>query len=142
MNTSRRLRTLAAAGLLHPCHDAVTAALFDGRESFFLPQDKVQVKYEMLRAHIVDGHSATQAAERHGYSRAAFYLIVAAFEAQGMQGLVDARRGRRGPLKLTPEIIEFITGTGSDVSSAHLAEQIERQFAVRVHRRTVERVRR
>ena len=142
MNTSRRLRTLAAAGLLHPRHDAVTAALFDGRESFFLPQDKVQVKYEMLRAHIVDGHSATQAAERHGYSRAAFYLIVAAFEAQGMQGLVDARRGRRGPLKLTPEIIEFIAGTGPDVSSAHLAEQIEQQFAVRVHRRTVERARR
>ena len=142
MNTSRRLRTLAAAGLLHPRHAAVTAALFDGRESFFLPQDKVQVKYEMLRAHIVDGHSATQAAELHGYSRAAFYLIVAAFEAQGMQGLVDARRGRRGPLKLTPEIIEFIAGTGPDVSSAHLGEQIEQQFAVRVHRRTVERARR
>lgn len=142
MNTSRRLRALAAAGLLHPRHDAVTAALFDGHESFFLPQDKVQVKYEMLRAHIVNGHSATQAAERHGYSRAAFYLIVAAFEAQGMQGLVDARRGRRGPLKLTPEIIEFIAGTGPDVSSAHLAEQIEQQFAVRVHRRTVERARR
>ena len=142
MNTSRRLRTLAAAGLLHPRHDAVTAPLFDGGESFFLPQDKVQVKYEMLRAHIVDGLSATQAAGRHGYSRAAFYLIGAAFEAQGMQGLVDARRGRRGPLKLTPEIIEFIAGTGPDVSSAHLAEQIEKQFAVRVHRRTVERSRR
>ena len=142
MNTSRRLRTLAAAGLLHPHHDAVTAALFDGQEPFFLPQDKVQVKYEMLRAHIVDRLSATQAAERHGYSRAAFYLIGAAFETQGMKGLVDGRRGRRGPLKLTPEIIEFIAGTGPDVSSAHLAEQIEQQFAVRVHRRTVERARR
>ena len=142
MNTSRRLRTLVAAGLLHPHPDAVTAALFDGRERFFLSQDKVQVKYEMLRAHIVDGLSATQAAEHHGYSRAAFYLIVAAFEAQGIQGLVDGRRGRRGPLKLTPQIIEFIAATAPQVSSAHLAEQIEQQFEVRVHRRTVERARR
>ena len=142
MNTSRRLRTLVAAGLLHPHPDAVTVALFDGRERFFLSQDKVQVKYEMLRAHIVDGLSATQAAEHHGYSRAAFYLIVAAFEAQGMQGLVDGRRGRRGPLKLTPEINEFIAATAPEVSSAHLAEQIEQQFEVRVHRRTVERARR
>lgn len=142
MNTSSRLRTLAAAGLLHPHADAVTAALFDGREPFFLPQDKVQIKYEMLRAHIVDGLGATAAAEQHGYSRAAFYLIAAAFEDRGMQGLLDGRRGRRGPLKLTPEIVDFIAGAGPDVSSAHLVEQIERRFAVRLHRRTIERARR
>ena len=64
----------------------------------------------MLRPHFVDGLNATQSAQIHGYSRAAFYLIVAAFEAQGMTGLVDGRRGRRGPFKLTPEIIEFIGG--------------------------------
>lgn len=142
MNTSSRLRTLAAAGLVHPRADAVTADLFDGHMPFFLPQDKVQVKYEMLRAHIVDGLSATAAAEHHGYSRAAFYLIVAAFEGQGMQGLVDGRRGRRGPLKLTPEIVNFIVETGPEISSAHLAQQIEQQFSVRLHRRTVERARR
>ena len=142
MNTSSRLRTLAAAGLVHPRADAVTADLFDGHMPFFLPQDKVQVKYEMLRAHIVDGLSATSAAEHHGYSRAAFYLIVAAFEDEGMQGLVDGRRGRRGPLKLTPEIVNFIAETGPEVSSAHLAQQIEQQFSVRLHRRTVERARR
>ena len=142
MNTSSRLRTLTAAGLVHPRADAVTAALFDGHMPFFLPHDKVQVKYEMLRAHIVDGLSATAAAEHHGYSRAAFYLIVAAFEDRGMQGLVDGRRGRRGPLKLTPEIVDFIAGTSPEVSSAHLAEQIEHQVSVRLHRRTVERARR
>ena len=142
MNTSRRLRALTEAKLIHPRHDAVTAALFNGELPFFLPQDKVQVKYEMLRAHVVDGLNATQAAQIHGYSRAAFYLIVAAFEAQGMAGLVDGRRGRRGPLKLTPEIIEFIGGASAEVSSVQIAEQIERQFAVRVHRRTVERARR
>ena len=98
--------------------------------------------YPYLPKATVDGLSATAAAEQHGYSRAAFYLIVTAFEDRGMQGLVDGRRGRRGPLKLTPEIVDFIAGTGPEVSSAHLAEQIEQQFSVRLHRRTVERARR
>ena len=142
MNTSSRLRALAAAGRVHPRVDAVSAALFDGHLPFFLPQDKIQVKYEMLRAHAVDGLSATAAAERHGYSRAAFYLIVAAFQDRGMPGLLDGRRGRRGPLKLTPEIVDFIAGTRPEVSSAHLTRLIEERFSVRLHRRTVERARR
>ena len=50
----------------------------------------------------------TAAAAAHGYSRAAFYLVSAAFEQAGMAGLLDERRGRRGPVKLTPEIVEFI----------------------------------
>ena len=108
MTTATRRRVLEEIGLLHPQPDAVTAPLFDGREPFFLALDKVQVKYEMLRAHIVDGVSATAAAEQHGYSRAAFYLITAAFDQAGMRGLLDETRGRRGPLKLTPEIVEFV----------------------------------
>ena len=88
------------------------------------------------------GSAQAQRPNHHGYSRAAFYLIVAAFEDRGMQGLLDARRGRRGPLKLTPEIVEFIAGAGPDASGAHLVEQIERQFSVRLHRRTIERARR
>ena len=84
------------------------APLFTGGSGFFLAADKVQVKYEMLRAHLVDGLPVTEAAAAHGYSRAAFYLVAAAFEQSGMAGLLDERRGRRGPVKLRPEIVEFI----------------------------------
>ena len=102
-----RLRALEAEGLLHPRADAVTAELFaDG--GFFLAADKVQVKYEMLRAHLLDGVSVTAAAAAHGYSRAGFYLVAAAFEQAGMGGLLDDKRGRRGPVKLTAEIVEFL----------------------------------
>ena len=52
----------------------------------------------------------TEAAAAHGYSRAAFYLVSASFEQLGMAGLLDERRGRRGPVKLRPEIVEFIRG--------------------------------
>ena len=63
----------------------------------------------------------------------------AAFEQLGMVGLLDERRGRRGPIKLRPEIVDFIrAGTGS---GAQIAEQVADRFGVVLHRRTVERVR-
>ncbi len=137
-----RQRALAAAGLIHPHPDLVTAVLFDGREPFFLTADKVQVKYEMLRAHVVDGASVTTAAESHGYSRAGFYLVEAAFEVRGMMGLLNERRGRKGPLKVTPEILEYLRQAGRAQSAANLVDEIERSFGVQLHRRTIERARR
>ena len=142
MTTASRRRVLEQAGLLHPRPEAVTAPLFDGREPFFLALDKVQVKYEMLRTHIVGGTSATAAAEQHGYSRAAFYLIMTAFDEAGMRGLLDEPRGRRGPLKLTPEVIEFIADSDQTLSGAQLAVEVEARFGLRLHRRTIERSRR
>lgn len=142
MTDARRLRALEAAGLVHPNPDGVTAELFDGSRRFFLAADKVQVKYEMLRAHVVEGMSVTSAAAAHGYSRATFYLVAEAFSERGMGGLVDERRGRRGPVKLSPEIVAFVEGADRDVSGADLASEVADRFGVSLHRRTVERARR
>ena len=139
MSQASRWRALEAEGLLHPRPDAVTATLF-AQGGFFLAADKVQVKYEMLRAHLVDRLPVTEAAALHGYSRAAFYLVSASFDQLGMAGLLDERRGRRGPVKLTPEIVEFIR-TAAPGSGAAIADQVAVRFGVRLHRRTVERVR-
>lgn len=137
-----RRRALQAAGLVHPREDEVTAALFDGSREFFVAADKVQVKYEMLRSHEVDGVSVVQAAAAHGYSRAGFYLVAAAFAERGMVGLLDERRGRKGPVKLTPEIMAWLATADPQRSGAELAEEVESRFGVRLHRRTVERARR
>ena len=137
-----RKRALEAAGLVHPHPEAVTATLFNGAEPFFLPLDKVQVKYEMLRAHVVGELSVTAAARTHGYSRAAFYLVLDAFEQHGMAGLLDDRRGRHGPVKLTPEIVAFLHTADPSLSGGDLAAEVERSFGVTLHRRTVERARR
>jgi hypothetical protein len=139
LSDTTRLRALTEAGLLHPNPDAVLAPLFADGSGFFLAADKVQVKYEMLRAHVVDGLPVSGVAAAHGYLRAAFYLVAGAFEQLGMAGLLDERRGRRGPVKLRPEIVDFIrAGTGS---GAQIAEQVADRFGVVLHRRTVERVR-
>src|SRR5436305_14082286 len=103
MAASGRYRALEQAGLLHPAADAVVGDPFRAHPEFFASFDKVQVKYEMLRAHVIDGRPATTAAQTHGYSRAAFYLVSAAFERSGMVGLLDERPGRRGPWKLSAE---------------------------------------
>jgi transposase len=139
VSEASRLAALEQAGLMHPRAEAVTAALFSSA-GFFLPADKVQVKYEMLRAHLVEHVPVTAAAAAHGYSRAAFYLVAAAFEQAGMAGLLDERRGRRGPVKLGPEITEFIR-SAPPASGAALAEQVAARFGVVLHRRTIERAR-
>ena len=108
MGESARYRALEQAGLLHPGAEGVLAEPFRAHPEFFASFDKVQVKYEMLRAHVVDGRTATAAAQAHGYSRAAFYLVSAAFERSGMVGLLDERPGRRGPVKLSPEVLGFL----------------------------------
>src|SRR3954447_13306157 len=130
------------AGLLHPAPEAVTAALFGEHPEFFATFDKVQVKYEMLRAHLVEGESVTAAAAAHGYSRASFYLVSRAFEDAGMVGLLDERPGRRGPVKLSAEVLAFLEARWRErpgASGAELAAELERALGVRLHRRTVER---
>jgi hypothetical protein len=47
---------LEQSGALHRHPDRVRAELFE-QYRFFDPLDKIQVKYEMLRAHAVDGSS-------------------------------------------------------------------------------------
>lgn len=142
MSEANRRRALEEAGLGHAAPQAVTAPLFTAPAGFFLAVDKVQVKYEMLRAHAVEGMSATAAARSHGYSRSAFYLTSAAFEQAGMVGLLDERRGRRGPVKLTPEIVAFLAASPPGMSGAELVAAVSGRFGVLLHRRTVERARR
>ena len=140
VSLASRLAVLTEAGLLHANPGAVRAGLFPGGGGLFLPEDKVQVKYEMLRAHLGDGQPVTEAAAAHGYSRAAFYLVLAAFSESGMLGLLDEARGRRGPVKLRPEIVGFIQESAA--GPGELVEQIADRYGVRLHRRTIERARR
>jgi Winged helix-turn helix len=139
VSEASRLTALEQAGLMHPRAEAVTSPLFSSG-GFFLAADKVQVKYEMLRAHLAEHVPVTAAAAAHGYSRAAFYLVAADFAEAGMAGLLDERRGRRGPVKLRPEIAGFIRSAPA-ASGAALATEVAARFGVVLHRRTIERAR-
>ena len=142
MSQESRREALERAGLVHPRPEAVSAELFRSGPPFFLAADKVQVKYEMLRAVAVHGRTIVAAAASHGYSRAEYYLVAAAFAERGMAGLVDERRGRRGPVKLNDDIVTFLRQAPPERSGAELAREVEARFGVALHRRTAERARR
>ena len=142
MSHQSRHQSLEAVGLLHPRPEAVSAELFCSGGPFFFSLDKVQVKYEMLRAHFVEGDTVTQAAAAHGYSRAGFYLVGESFAESGMIGLLDESRGRKGPTKLTEEVVAFLRDAPVGVSAPMLAEQVAARFGIDLHRRTIERARR
>ena len=84
---------LRANGTLNPHPDKITDSLFE-RDGFFDARDLLQVKYEMLRRVDVDGWSVTRAAQAFGVSRPVFYQARAAFEHDGLRGLIPKKRGR------------------------------------------------
>jgi transposase len=139
-NNNSRRRVLEASGLSHPRPEAVTSPLFVAGNPFFFALDKVQVKYEMLRVHFCEGDTVTAAARSHGYSRAEFYLVAAAFDEAGMAGLLDGRRGRKGPVKLTEDVQVFLDGL-DPCSAPDAAALLEEQLGVRLHPRTIQRAR-
>lgn len=121
----------------------VDTALF-AQSDFFDPRDKVQVKYEMLRAHEIERKSVTEVSRQFGYSRESFYTTAEAFHAEGVLGLIDDKRGPKEPRKLTPEVQRLLLkeiDQEPSVSSARLAEMVSEQLGVSIHRRSIERFR-
>jgi transposase len=133
---------LEAAGALNPEPRQVEDRKFSLAHGFFDARDKVQVKYEMLRAHEVDGEIVSEAAPRFGYTRESFYTSKERFETEGIPGLVDRKRGRKGPDKLTEEILEFLRQSKRQdprLSGVRLCEMVRERYGVKLHKRTVEK---
>src|ERR1700723_4370356 len=101
-----KAEALRRQGALHPHPDSVRDEAFRQGE-FFDSRDLVQVRYEMLRRHQVDGQAVTEAAVAFGVSRQAFYTAEAAFEERGISGLLPRRRGPKRAHKCTTEILDF-----------------------------------
>ncbi|MFC9840877.1 helix-turn-helix domain-containing protein [Rhodococcus sp. NPDC127530] len=132
---------LREARSLNPHPERVADPEF-ATEEFFDARDAVQVKYEMVRAVLVDGQSVTAAAAAFGYSRQTYYQAAAALAEGGLDGLVAAKPGPRAGHKLTGEILAWaeqqLAGDPA-LKPADLVEPIEQRFGVRVHPRSIER---
>lgn len=132
---------LRAAGALHPHPDAVQDERFAQHE-FFDRRDRVQVKYEMLRRHRVDGRPVTEVAEAFGVSRQAFYTTTSAFRAGGIPGLLPRPRGPQRAHKCTDEILDFVARwrAGAEATEAASVDAaVQRRFGVTIHPRSVAR---
>lgn len=136
-----KTRALRASGTLHPAPGAVKDELFAQHE-FFDPRDHIQVKYEMVRRHRVDGEAVTEAAKLFGVSRQAFYQAQAAFESRGIAGLIPRQRGPKGAHKCTDEILDYVERRRKDLPGENyklVAHALKKRFGVSIHPRTLDR---
>jgi transposase len=132
---------LAQDGVLNPIPEAVRDALF-ASNPFFDAKDLVQVRYEMVRRHQVDGVAITEAAETFGVTRPTFYKAQSALQTVGLAGLLPSRRGPKGGHKVSAEVIAFVAdlkAMSPELTTSQCLAAIEARFGVKVHRRSLER---
>jgi len=136
-----KLQNLIEQGVANPRPEGVRERTFQEND-FFDSRDLVQVKYEMLRCVRAEGRSVADASASFGVSRPTFYKARTDFERDGLAGLLPGKRGPRGPHKLTAEVMDFVTrahGKAPELDAGELAERVQRELGVHVHRRTIER---
>lgn len=129
---------LRRVGALHPHPERIRDEAFL-HDLFFDPRDRVQVKYEMVRRHRVEGRPVTDVAGAFSVSRQAFYEAAAAFEAEGLPGLLPKRPGPKRAHKCSDEILDFAEHWSSSDEDADVTAAIARRFHVTIHPRSLAR---
>jgi len=140
---AQKRRHLREAGLLHPEPERVRDPLFEQAPEFFDVEDHLQVRYEMLRAHLVERDAIRAICRRFGVSRQTFYNLQSKFLDEGTGGLLPKRPGPKGPRKLTAEVLALVSqrlGSEEMPSTSGLREEIQSRFGVALHRRTIEKL--
>lgn len=136
-----KLRALQESGTANPHAHAVQDPAF-AEGDFFDSRDLIQVRYEMLRRVRTEGQSITTATTLFGVSRPTFYKAQSDFTRSGLVGLLPAKRGPRGPRKITPDVLRFIEQVAASekkLDTQDLAARIAQRFGLVVHWRTVKR---
>jgi transposase len=140
---ARKRDNLRQAGVLNPNAQRVLDTLFENSSDFFDPQDNLQVRYEMLRAHLVDGGSVSAVCKRFGVSRQTFYKLQEKFLDEGTSGLLPKPPGPKGASKLTADVLSFVKKCleqDKPISTSDLLAQVEKKFGLSLHKRTLEKL--
>jgi transposase len=132
---------LKRTGTLNPRPGSVSDTPFK-ENPFFDPRDLLQVRYEMLRRHSVEGVSVVEVAAGFGVSRPTVYQAQTAFQQAGLSGLLPRRRGPKEGHKLSAAIIEYVrTLRAAEPGPTTVAcvRSVQEEFGITVHRRSLER---
>lgn len=132
---------LKRTGTLNPYPDSIADPLFK-ENPFFDPNDLLQVRYEMLRRHSVEGASIVDVATQFGISRPTVYQAQASFEQAGLSGLLPKQRGPKQGHKLSPKIVEYVRSlrvSNPNLTTVACLQAVQEKFGVTVHRRSLER---
>jgi transposase len=134
-------QALAREGALNPHPEAVDDPLFR-THPFFDPEDLVQVRYEMIRRHSIEGVSISAAAAAFGVSRPTFYKAQSSLARSGLAGLLPQPRGPKGGHKLSADVLAFAADLKASqpmLTTTQCLAAITTQFGIKVHRRSLER---
>lgn len=126
----------------NPHPERVKADLF-ASHPFFDPEDKAQVKYEMLRRREVETAPLELTCNEFGFTRESYRHILERFHSEGMGGLFERRRGRRNPLKANDEVRSFLRDERArdpSLGPKDLARLCQENTGVSISRRTIYRV--
>ena len=137
----QKTEELKRTGTLNPHPDSVSDSLFK-ENPFFDPKDLLQVRYEMLRRHSVEGISIVDVATRFGVSRPTVYQAQAAFQQLGLAGLLPKHRGPKERHKLSAAVIEYVRALRADepaLTTVACVQAVQEKFGIRIHRRSLER---
>lgn len=132
---------LRRTGTLNPRPSAVSDSLFK-ENPFFDPKDLLQVRYEMLRRHSVEGVSIVDVASTFGVSRPTVYQAQAGFQKGGLSGLLPKHRGPKEGHKLSAEVVAYVRtlrAADSGLTTVACIQAVQGNFGITVHRRSLER---
>jgi transposase len=132
---------LRRTGTLNPRPYAVSDSLFK-ENPFFDPKDLLQVRYEMLRRHSLEGLSIVDVATTFGVSRPTVYQAQAGFQKGGLSGLLPKHRGPKQGHKLSAEVVEYVRtlrAADSGLTTVACIQAVQDNFGITVHRRSLER---
>lgn len=137
-----KIAALQATRTLNRDPQAVVDPLFRDN-AFFDPRDGLQVRYELVRRHRLEGTSMSTAARLFGVSLPTAYQTDANFSAAGLAGLLPKRRGPKHGHKLTPQILAHLERQRRerpDWGIGQLLSDLQQTFGLTIHRRSLERV--
>ncbi len=103
----------------------------------------IRIHNEMLRSHLVDNQLVTRICQHYGISGQTFYNLQARFLNEGTAGLLAKKPGPKGPSKLTPAVRQFVMRQiehDPQLSPRMLLSQLEQQFDLTFHLRTIEKL--
>ena len=132
---------LKRTGTLNPHPDSVSDGLFI-ENPFFDPNDLLQVRYEMLRRHRVEGASIVDVAAKFGVSRPTVYQAQAAFQQAGLSGLLPKHRGPKERHKLSAEVLDYVRALRAaepGLTTVACVKAVREKFGITIHRRSLER---
>jgi transposase len=135
-----KTKFLAAHRLLHPHPERVRDTQFQS-ERFLDVRDLVQVRYEMLRRHLVGGESVTKVTQAFGISRQMFYNLLKTFRKKGLYGLLPRKRGPPGPHLREAFVITAIASEQKKIPERSLSKRLmdaEKKHGLRIHGQTRE----